>query len=175
MQNVIRKHDNGTVKRKNEELFIHHTPKIIRKRPNNRQKTKASTKNTSRNAETKKSTSFGSKSNRSTKFIHELKTLLSTSLNKSQQNYYAKNEYRNNDFDRVYLTNLIDSVSYPKFVHIDVNEHCSNNRYGKEDNRNKSEPLENKQDWLSWWAENKGMDFVIKCRLLRYRDYPKDQ
>lgn len=148
---------------------MHQTPKKIRKRTNNGQKTQASTEDTNKNAKRKKS--FGLNSNGQIKLFKELKTLLLATLDKSEQNYYAKNQYRNNDFDQVSFTNLNESVSYPKFVYDNGNERYSNNRYGKEDNRKKSEPLENEQDLLPWWTEKKGMNFVI---LLRCRDYPKD-
>lgn len=127
---------------------------------NNGKKTQLNTKNANKNLKKRKSTHFDPSSHGPPKFIQELKTLLLTTLTKSQQNIYAKNQYRNNDIDQVHLTNLMESISYPKFVYDDTLEQDSNYRYGKQDNSKKSDPFENEPDVISWWTTNKGMDFL---------------
>lgn len=81
-------------------------------------------------------------------------------LTMSQPNNYTQNQYRNNDIDRVHLTSLIQTISYPKFVYGDLIEQDSDNLNEKEYSSEKCEPFENELNVVSWWAKNKGTDFV---------------
>lgn len=115
---------------------------------------------TKRNVKSRKNTPIGTTSPRSVKFIRELKTMILKTLSQSQQNNYTKNKYHHNDIDRLHLVNLMETISYPKFVCSDTTIEDSHNHYGKGYKCKKSEPFENELDVLPWWATTNGMDFV---------------
>lgn len=183
LQNAICKRVRKTVKKKKDKQpFIHKKTKKMRKKTNSGKKTRANTKNGNKNVKSRKRTRFGSRPHGSPKFIQELKTLLFTTLAKSQQNNnYARNQYRN-DIDQMHLIRLMENISCPKFVFNDAMAQDCNNRYGTDDYSKKSEPLESELDEVSWWAKSKGKDFVKQYNVLKYRNlgafmlfqYPKD-